>query len=126
MSECKKFNFSESNGCSNIDIDYDWSVSCTDVDENNNPINLNGFTSEVIIKDSNDNTLFTLVDVPDALTTGIYMPSPSSGEMFIQMMKADTSTLSAGNYKYEWSLISPSGLSELFLFGYIHATIGVF
>jgi hypothetical protein len=46
-------------------------------------------------------TLLTLPIVSDAVTTGIYIPSPLTGKAFIQISAADTVTLGAGTFPYE-------------------------
>jgi hypothetical protein len=54
------------------------------------------------IKDAlGGSTLLTLPIVGDALTTGLYIPDPTNGQIFVQMTAADTTTVGAGVFPYE-------------------------
>lgn len=119
---CNSFNF---NGCFAVPVGYDYVTSMTDTDPDSIAIDFTGFDFSMSIQAKNtDVDLLTLSVVGDDTTTGIYIPDPTTGEIFIQIRKADSTSLGAGDYNYTIRITDPSLNEDLFAYGNI-SFIGV-
>ena len=108
---CNSFNF---NGCFAVPVGYDFN----DFFFENNEEDYTGFTFSMSIQAKNTAVdLLTLSVVGDDSTTGIYIPDPTSGIIFIQIMKADT--LASGDYEYSIRITDTSSIETLFAYGSI-------
>ena len=98
---CNLFNF-QTGTCTQVDKDFDFLVSFAISDSGGNPIDLTNDTFQMIIKDSlGGSVLLTLNEVGDNVTTGIYIPSPTSGVLAIQITDTDVTATATGVYPYE-------------------------
>lgn len=119
---CNSFNF---NGCFAVPVGFDYTNSMTEADADGIATDYTGFDFSMSIQAKNtDVDLLTLSVVTDAVSTGIYIPEPISGEFFIQIRKADSITLGKGDYNYSIRITDPSGNEDLFSYGDI-SFIGV-
>ena len=120
MGTCNSFDYTVSTQpCTNVNVGFNFSKSVTYSNEGT-PINITGFVFAMTVKASiGGSTLLTLPIVTDNLTTGLYIPDPSTGEIFVQIIKADTISTGAGVFPYEMILINPSGLESIFMEGTI-------
>lgn len=119
---CNSFNF---NGCFAVAVGFDYSNSMTETDDDEQPIDYTGFDFSMSIQAKNTAVdLLTLSVVGDDTSTGIYIPAPTTGEIFIQIRKADSTTLGAGDYVYSIRITDPSLNEDLFSYGDI-SFIGV-
>lgn len=117
---CNSFNF---NGCFAVPVGYDYVTSMTDTDPDSKAIDFTGFDFSMSIQAKNTAVdLLTLAVVGDDTTTGIYIPDPTNGEIFIQIRKADT--LDPGDYNYTIRITDLSANEALFAYGNI-SFIGV-
>jgi hypothetical protein len=81
---------------------------------------LTGQTFEMTIKDTNGGTvLLTMPIVTDKITTGIYIPSPTDGIMFLQIMRADSVTVGEGYFPFEIIRTDSDGLLSVYITGEI-------
>ncbi len=119
---CNSFNF---NGCFAVPVGFDYVSSMIDTDSNNTAIDFTGFDFSMAIQAQNtDVDLLVLSVVTDAVSTGIYIPEPTTGEIFIQIRKADSITLGAGDFNYSIRITDPGLNEDLFAYGNI-SVIGV-
>ncbi|MEE9352372.1 MAG: hypothetical protein V3U78_08935 [Thiotrichaceae bacterium] len=119
---CNSFNF---NGCFAVPVGFDYTNSLTETDDDEMAIDFTGFDFSMSIQAKNtDVDLLTLSVVGDATTTGIYIPEPTTGEIFIQIRKADSTTVGASDYNYSIRITDPSLNEDLFSYGDI-SFIGV-
>ena len=119
---CNSFNF---NGCFAVPVGFDYVNSMIETDPENMAMDFTGFDFSMSIQAKNTAVdLLTLSVVTDAVSTGIYIPEPLSGEIFIQIRKADTTTVGAGDYNYSIRITDPSANEDLFAYGNI-SFIGV-
>lgn len=126
MIDCKKFNFCEQNGCSNIDIGYTWSKSIQIKDKEGNPQDLTGYTIHFLIKESKDgDVLFDLSEQANPFLTGMYVTDPTTGLIQLKITDEDTSIIEEGSYPYEFYKMSGSGEKYIDMYGYIYASNGV-
>jgi len=108
---CNSFNF---NGCFAIPIGFDFNDFYFEDDNKD----YTGFDFSMSIQAPNAAVdLLTLSVVFDDSTTGIYLPNPANGVIFIQIMKADT--LSLGDYNYSIRVTDPSNIEKPFSYGTI-------
>ena len=120
MGTCNNFDYTISTQpCTNVDVGFDFSKSLT-YEDDGTAINLNGYIFVMTIKASiGGSTLLTLPIVGNNTTTGLYIPTPTNGEIFVQILAADTITTGAGVFPYEMTLTHPSGLISIFMQGTI-------
>lgn len=119
---CNSFNF---NGCFAVPVGFDYVSSMIETDDQEMAIDLTGFDFSMSIQAKNTAVdLLTLSVVGDDSSTGIYIPEPTTGEIFIQIRKADSTTLGAGDYVYSIRITDPSLNEDLFSYGDI-SVIGV-
>jgi len=120
MGTCNNFDYTISTQpCTNVDVGFDFSTSLT-YEDNGTAINITGFVFAMTIKASiGGATLLTLPIVGDNTTTGLYIPDPTNGEIFVQILAADTITVGAGVFPYEMTITDPSGLISIFMQGTI-------
>jgi len=111
---CSLFNF-QTGRCTQADKDFDFLVSFSVTDSSDNPIDLTGDTFQLIIKASlGGATLLTLNEVASNLLTGLFIPSPTSGIIAIQITKADVTLISVGEFPYEMTRTDSDG--KIFVF----------
>jgi len=127
MSDCKRFNFSNSKmQCTGINIDYTWSKSIQIKDKDGVPQDLTGYTIHFLIKKSKDgDVLFDLSEQANPFSTGIYIADPTTGLIQLKITDEDTATIAEGHYPYEFYKMSGSGEKYIDMYGYIHASDGV-
>lgn len=119
---CNSFNF---NGCTAVDVGYDFSKKITYNDPENTAIDLTGYVFSMSIQAKNTAVdLLTLSIVGDDSSTGIYIPTPENGEIFIQIRKADTTALGVGSFNYSIRMTDPDGNDSVFMYGDLSA-VGV-
>lgn len=123
MGKCNNFNFSEeTDPCTNVKIGFNFSQSA-EYQNNNTPIDITSDTFQMVIKDSLGGTiLLTLNEVGDTMTTGLYIPMPALGLIFIQIMAADSLLVGEGIFPYEMTRTDPDGLLHIFMQGTIEFT----
>lgn len=120
MGTCSQFDYTESTQpCTNADVGFDFSKSLT-YENLDIPIDITGFVFSMTIKDSvGGATLLSLPIVLNASTTGLYIPDPTNGEIFVQITKADTITVGNGVFPYEMTETNPSSKISIFMQGTI-------
>ena len=103
--------------CFAVPVGADYEMSFDDTDAG---ADFTGFTFEMIIQDKITGvTLLTLPTVFDSQTTGIYVPTPTDAEIFIQIRKADTVVVGKGDQLYNIRMTDPSGNESFFQYGNI-------
>ena len=111
---CNELDF-QSNTSTQVDKDFDFSASQAYTASAGDAIDVTNDTFVLIIKDALDGSaLLTLNEVGDNLTTGLYIPSPTSGIINIQITDTDVGTIAAGSYPYEMNRTDSD--SKLFIF----------
>ena len=118
MGTCNSFDYTVSTQpCTNVNVGFNFSKSVTYSNEGT-AINITGFVFAMTVKDTiGGPTLLTLPIVGDALTTGLYIPTPETGEIFVQITGIDTTATGAGVFPYEMIITNPSGLESIFMQG---------
>jgi len=112
---CNTFNY---NGCFSVPVGKDYTMSLTDTGDDNQVTDFTDFDFLMTIQDKVSGAdLLLLPVVVDDQTTGIYIPDPTNGEIFIQIRKAESATVGAGDFKYNISITDPSGNENLFSYG---------
>ena len=115
---CNSFNF---NGCTSVKVGYDYAKKITYTDSDNNAIDLTGYDFSMSIQAKNTAVdLLTLNVVGDDSTTGIYISDAKAGEFYIQIRKADSTSVGKGSYNYSIRITNPSGDEDLFMYGDIN------
>ena len=119
MSNCDKFNFTESNGCTELNVGFDFDFGLTykinDVAED-----ITSYTFTGTIEDDEGNVLFNLSEVVDDTSTGLFKDDPVNGHLRFIIIESDTNTFTNGSYKYILRNVF-NGKSDLFMTGYINA-----
>ena len=116
---CNLFNF-QTGTCTQVDKDFDFEKVLTYTDVNGDAINVTGFVFVMTIKAAlGGATLLTLPIVGDNLTTGLYIPSPISGVINMQITDTDTALIDAGVYPYEMTVVDTDSKEEIFMQGTI-------
>jgi hypothetical protein len=111
---CSEFNF-QTGTCTEVEKDFNFAKVMTVRDLDNVIVDLTGLTFQLVVKDTlAGSVLFTLDHVGDNLTTGLYIPNPSSGVINIQIIKADVTGQAAGVYPYEMTKTDTDGLLTIF------------
>lgn len=111
---CSEFNF-QTGTCTAVDKDFNFSKVMTVRDLDNIIVDLTGIVFQLVVKDSLGGlVLFTLDHVGDNLTTGLYIPNPSSGVINIQITQSDVASQAAGVYPYEMTKTDTDGLLTIF------------
>tara|TARA_R110002167_G_scaffold266022_1_gene472735 strand:- start:483 stop:851 length:369 start_codon:yes stop_codon:yes gene_type:complete len=112
---CNSFNFS---GCTAVIVGYDFTKKISYSSPSGSAIDLTGFLINMSIQAKNSAVdLLSLSIVGDDQTTGIYIPDPATGEFYIQIRKADSTTLGSGSYDYSIRLTDVSLNESLFMYG---------
>lgn len=118
--KCNTFNFEESSDpCSNVNVGFDFAFTAF---YNNGGIgvDISDDSFEMTIKDTIGGTiLLTLPEVLNNITTGLYIPTPTGGKIFIQIIEADTVTMGAGVFPYEMTKTDSDNLTTIFMEGTI-------
>lgn len=116
---CSEFNF-QSNTCTQVDVGFDFTKVLTYTDINGDAVNITGFVFVMTIKDNlSGATLLTLPIVGDNLTTGFYIPAPSSGVLNMQITDTDTALIAVGVYPYEMTVTDTDSKVDIFMQGTI-------
>jgi hypothetical protein len=119
---CSEFDF-HSRTCSELKKGYDFTKSLTYKNSDKTAIDLTSLTFAMTIKDSlGGSILLSLAEVGDAITTGIYIPSPTTGVLNILITDTSSSSIVAGNYPYEITYTQANGLIFPFMIGKIQVT----
>lgn len=120
MGTCNNFDYTESTQpCTNVNVGFDFSKTLT-YENLGIPINITGFSFAMTIKDSiGGATLLSLPIVLNNTTTGLYIPDPTNGQIFVQITDADTTTIGAGVFPYEMIKTDPSSKISIFMQGTI-------
>lgn len=113
---CNTFNY---NGCFAVSVGYDYTMSLTDSGDDNQATDFTGYDFVMTIQDKDNVDLLALPVVGDDQTTGIYLPDPTNGELFIQIRKADSITVGKGDHIYNIRITDPSGNETPFSYGAI-------
>jgi hypothetical protein len=111
---CNTFNY---NGCFAVSVGYDYTMSLTDSGDDNQETDFTDYDFVMTIQDKSNVNLLVLSVVGDATTTGIYIPEPKSGEIFIQIRKADSTIIGKGDRVYSIRITDPSGNETPFSYG---------
>lgn len=120
MAQCSRFDF-QTGTCTQVDIGFDFSKVLTYTDVNGDAINVTGFVFSMTIKDElSGATLLTLPIVGDNLTTGLYIPSPISGIINMQITDTDAGLIAAGVYPYEMTVTDNNSKVDIFMQGSIN------
>ena len=126
MAKCNSFNFSCARGNTQINRDFNWSVTCQKNDAQKSPVDLSGYTNKVIIK-KKDGTLFReLIDIGGVGLDGVYTPDVTTGIRYIQLSDTTTSSMKESLYLYEWEEYDSNSLKKLFMYGTIEVCNGSF
>jgi len=115
---CSEFNFKVAD-CTNVDVGYHFTKDLS-VSDSNGVTDLTNLEFVMVIKDRLDGTtLLTLNEVNDELTTGFYIPNPTTG--LIQMIITDTDSTTVGGGYFPYEMIQTDALShsEIFMQGNI-------
>lgn len=123
---CNNFNFSGSNGCTQINRDFDWSAYTRYEDINREVIPLTGYVNTVIIKTASGSDFLTLNDVSTSTEDGVRTEDPLTGVRYLQLVRATTETMVEGVYLYEWEQVDSNGKKTLFMYGKMYVQKGVF
>ena len=116
---CSAFNF-QTGTCTQVDIGFDFAKVLTYTDADGTAIPLTDLVFQMLIKDELGGTvLLTLDEVGTNLLTGLYIPSPLSGVINIQITDTDTSTVPKGVYPYEITVTDADGKKDIFMQGSI-------
>jgi len=116
---CNSFNF-QSGTCTQVEKDFDFEKVLTYTDDNNDAVNITGLVFVMTIKDAlAGTTLLTLPIVGDNLTTGFYIPSPTSGVLNMQITDTDVALIAEGVYPYEMTVVDGDSKVEIFMQGTI-------
>ena len=120
MGTCNSFDYTVSTQpCTNVDVGFNFSKSIT-YSNDGIPINITGVVFAMTIKASiGGATLLTLPIVTDNLTTGLYIPTPTNGGIFVQITGADSITIGAGVFPYEMIMTDTFSLETIFMQGTI-------
>ena len=115
--KCEFFKFNSST-CTQADVGFDFAKELAITDISGNPLDLTPDTYQMIIKATLGGTsLLTLDEVGTNLLTGLYIPSPTSGIINIQITDTDTTAAGAGDYFYEMTKTDGDGKIFVFLQG---------
>ena len=111
---CSQFDF-QTGTCTQVEKDFNFAKVMTVRDSDRIIVDITGLTFQLVVKDTlAGSVLFTLDHVADNLTTGLYIPNPSSGVINIQIIKADVTGQAAGVYPYEMTKTDTDGLLTIF------------
>ena len=112
---CSEFSFLKST-CTQVDSGKFFSIQISP--KAGNAIDLTGSVLVMTIKDDDGNTILNLPIVGDDATTGLFIPIPSNGIFFIQIIESDSLPVADGTYKQE-IIITSDGRDEIFMVGLI-------
>lgn len=116
---CSEFNF-QTGTCTQVDKDFDFAKVLTYTDVNNDAVNITGFVFVMTIKAAlGGATLLTLPIVGDNLTTGFYIPSPTTGVLNMQITDTDAGLIAEGVYPYEMTVVDTDSKVDIFMQGTI-------
>jgi hypothetical protein len=116
---CSEFDF-QSSTCTQADIGFDFSKVLTYKDSLGAVIDLTNLEFSMTIKDSlGGTTLLSLVEVGSISLTGMYIPSPTTGVINIQVTDTDTSSIAEGVYPYQIQVVDADDKVEIFMQGTI-------
>ena len=120
MGTCNNFDYvSTTQPCTNVDVGFNFTKTII-YENDGTPIDITSFTFLMTIKDAiGGSTLLSLPIVGNNLTTGLYIPDPTNGQIIIQIMEADSITIGAGSFPYEMIMTNPSALDSIFMQGLI-------
>lgn len=119
MSGCSEFNF-QTGTCTQVDIGFDFEKVLTYKDGNKDVIDLTNLEFSMVVKDSvGGSVLLNLVEVANNISTGLYIPNPTTGVINIQITDVDTSSISAGVWPYEFTVTDNDSKIEIFMQGTI-------
>jgi len=118
---CNLFNF-QTGTCTQVNIGFDFSKVLTYTDSNGAAVNITGFDFVMTVKDTlGGSVILTLPIVGTNLLTGFYIPSPTTGILFLQISKADTTAITGGVgvYPYEIVVTDPDTKENIYFQGTI-------
>ncbi len=119
---CNQFDF-QTGTCTAVNKDFDFEKVLTYTDANNDAVNITGFVFVMTIKAAlGGATLLTLPIVGDNLTTGFFIPSPTTGVLNMQITDTDVALIAAGVYPYEMTVVDGDSKEEIFMQGTIQFT----
>jgi hypothetical protein len=120
MGTCNNFNYSVSTvPCTNVDVGFDFSKVVI-YENDGTAIDLTGSVFAMSIKDTiGGSVLLSLPIVGDNLTTGLYIPTPINGEIFVQITEADSIAVGEGVFPYEMTRTDTDGKDFIFMQGTI-------
>lgn len=120
MGTCNNFDYTESTQpCTNINVGFDFSKVLF-YESDGTAIDITGFVFAMTIKDSiGGATLLSLPIVLDDDTTGLYIPIPTDGQIFVQITQADTIATGAGIFPYEMTMTDLDSKDSIFMQGTI-------
>ena len=108
-------------GCNKVTIDKDYSIYFEWLDNNSNGIDLTGYSFTGSIKDTlGGSEIVALPTVSDDQTTGLYIPDVTTGQIFLQIKKEDSSGIAAGDKPFQILRTYPNGDIDVFAEGNIN------
>ena len=115
---CSEFNFKESD-CTHVEVGHHYTRDLS-VSGSGGATDLTNLEFVMVIKDSlSGTTLLTLEEVGDALTTGFYIPNPTTGVIHMIITDTDSDTVGSGYFPYEMVQTDDLTHSEIFMQGNI-------
>ena len=116
---CNEFSF-QTGTCTNVEKDFDFSKVLTYTDNNNDAVNITGLLFVMTIMAARaGETILKLPIVGDNLTTGFFIPSPTTGVLNMQITDTDVALIAAGVYPYEMTVTDTDSKEEVFMQGTI-------
>ena len=112
------FDFSKPNKCTNAILNSFFDKEAIFTDDSGVPFDMTGSSFSMSIQaQSTDVDLLTLTATGDAITTGLYIPAPTTGVMNIQITVSDINTIGAGVFDYAITMIDTLSRSMIIMSG---------
>jgi hypothetical protein len=113
---CSEFNFKVAD-CTNVDVGHHYTRDLS-VSGSTGITDLTTLEFVMVVKDRLDGTiLLTLNEVNDNLTTGFYIPAPTTGVIHMIITDTDSTAVGSGYFPYEMLQTDALGHSEIFMQG---------
>lgn len=118
--KCNEFNFEKSTDpCSNVKVGFSFAFTAF-YNLFGVGIDISNDTFLMTIKTAAGGTLLlNMPEVSDNITTGLYIPTPTDGKIYIQIMEADTVIIGAGVWAYEMTKTDSDNLTTIHMEGTI-------
>tara|TARA_R100000808_G_C2081635_1_gene105250 strand:+ start:255 stop:635 length:381 start_codon:yes stop_codon:yes gene_type:complete len=107
-------------GCMSVEINFDYSRYFEWLDSNSDAVDITDYTFSGSIKDSlGGSEILALPTISDDQTTGLYIPDPTNGQIFLQIKKEQSALISAGDYPFRITRTYPNTDQDVFAEGEI-------